>query len=121
MTSPTVLDPQVLEQLQQLEIERPGLMKELIRLFVADAPKQIRLIEGAYQRRDPELLRQSSHFLRSGSLALGLNELAARAHRFEHMDLGDYGLAEADEGMRALRSEVHRVLLALLKLLKEAG
>ena len=34
---------------------------------------------GAYGRRDPELLRQSAHFLRSGSLALGLNALAARA------------------------------------------
>ena len=44
---------------------------ELIRLFVSDAPKQMRLIEGAYGKRDPEGLRESAHFLRSGALANG--------------------------------------------------
>ena len=52
MSHPNPLDPQILEQLRMLEAERPGLMKELIRLFVADAPKQMRLIEGAYGRRE---------------------------------------------------------------------
>jgi HPt (histidine-containing phosphotransfer) domain-containing protein len=113
------LDPQILEQLRQLEAERPGLMKELIRLFVADAPKQMRLIDGAYGRRDPELLRQSAHFLRSGSLALGLNDLAAKAHHFEHLPLDAYGSKDNDAGIVALRAEVHRVLLALLKTMKD--
>ena len=95
MSNDNPLDPQVLEQLRQLEAERPGLMKELIRLFVADAPKQMRLIDGAYGRRDPELLRQSAHFLRSGSLALGLNDLAA----FTKSDL------RGDEELRRLLGE----------------
>ena len=121
MSDATPLDPQVLEQLRLLEAERPGLLKELIRLFVADAPKQMRLIEGAHARRDPELLRQSAHFLRSGSLALGLNELAARAHHFEHLPLDAYGSPENEAGILALRAEVHRVLLALLKIMKDGG
>jgi HPt (histidine-containing phosphotransfer) domain-containing protein len=118
VSNPNPLDPQILEQLRMLEAERPGLMNELIRLFVADAPKQMRLIDGAYGRRDPELLRQSAHFLRSGSLALGLNDLAAKAHHFEHLPLDAYGSKENDAGVVALRAEVHRVLLALLKLMK---
>ena len=113
-----LLDPQILAQLRQLEAERPGLMKELLRLFVADAPRQMRLIEGAYLRHDPEMLRQSAHFLRSGSLALGLNDLAARAHHFEHLPLEDYGSKDNDAGLAALRAEVHQVLLALLNLMK---
>jgi HPt (histidine-containing phosphotransfer) domain-containing protein len=121
VSDPNPLDPQVLEQLQMLETERPGLMKELIRLFVADAPKQMRLIDGAYGRRDPELLRQSAHFLRSGSLALGLNALAARAHHFEHLPLDQYGSKDNDAGVVQLRAEVHRVLLALLKMMKDGG
>lgn len=121
MTHPNPLDPQILEQLRLLEAERPGLMKELIRLFVADAPKQMRLIDGAYGRRDPELLRQSAHFLRSGSLALGLNALAGRAHHFEHLPLERYGEPDSDAGIVELRAEVHRVLLALLKIMKDGG
>ena len=121
MTSPSPLDPQILEQLRMLEAESPGLMKELIRLFVADAPKNMRLIDGAYTRRDPEMVRQCSHFLRSGSLALGLNALAEQAHYFEHLDLADYGNKDVDARVAALRAEVHRVLLALLKLMKDGA
>lgn len=121
MSQDSPLDPQILEQLRQLEAERPGLMKELLRLFVADAPKQMRLIDGAYGRRDPELVRQSAHFLRSGSLALGLNSLATRAHYFEHLPLEDYGSQENDAGLAEMRAEVHRVLLALLKIMKDGG
>lgn len=121
MSNANPLDPQILEQLRLLDAERPGLMKELIRLFVADTPKQMRLIDGAYGRRDPELLRQSAHFLRSGSLALGLNDLAERALHFEHLPLEDYGSKDNDAGLVQLRAEVHRVLLALLTLMKSGG
>jgi HPt (histidine-containing phosphotransfer) domain-containing protein len=121
MANPSPLDPQILEQLRLLEVERPGLMKELIRLFVADAPKQMRLIDGAYTRRDPEMVRQCSHFLRSGSLALGLNTLAAQAHHIEHLDLADYGSKDVDARVVALRAELHSVLLALLKIMKNGA
>jgi hypothetical protein len=43
----TPTEQQTLDQLHLLEHERPGLMKELIRLFVADAPRQMRLIDSA--------------------------------------------------------------------------
>jgi HPt (histidine-containing phosphotransfer) domain-containing protein len=115
------LNLQSLEQLRSLERERPGLIKELIRLFVADAPKQMRLIEGAYRERDPERLRQSAHFLRSGALALGLGWLAEQARMLEHLDLPLYGQPEADELIADLRSELHSVLLALLKELQAEG
>ena len=119
MSDPTPKDQQTRDQLKELEAERPGLMKELIRLFVADAPKQTRLIQAAYDRRDPELVRQSAHFLRSGSLALGLSSLAEHSRVIEHLALEAYGDKASDLLVAELRAEVHKVLLVLLKQLKD--
>lgn len=120
MSPQTPLDRQTLDQLRLLERERPGLMKELIRLFVSDAPKQMRLIDGAYAKRDPEGVRQAAHFLRSGALALGLAWLAEQAGLLEHLELPTYGAPASNELLANLRAELHRVLLALLKELKDA-
>ena len=119
MSDPTPKDQQTRDQLKELEAERPGLMKELIRLFVADAPRQTRLIRAAYDRRDPELVRQSAHFLRSGSLALGLSSLAEHSRVIEHLALEAYGDKASDLLVAELRAEVHKVLLVLLKQLKD--
>ena len=114
-STPSPFDQQTLEQLRLLECEQPGLMKELIRLFVADAPRQMRLIDGGYQRRDPELVRQSAHFLRSCALVLGLSWLADHTRHFEDLGLDQYGTAASDQLVAQLRAELHRVLLVLLK------
>ena len=119
VSDPTPKDQQTLDQLKELEAERPGLMKELIRLFVADAPRQTRLIQAAYDRRDPELVRQSAHFLRSGSLALGLSALAEHSRVIEHLALEAYADKASDLLVAELRAEVHKVLLVLLKQLKD--
>ena len=119
MSTPTPPDQQTLDQLKELEAERPGLMKELIRLFVADAPKQTRLIHAAYDRRDPEMVRQSAHFLRSGSLALGLSSLAEHSRVIEQLPLDNYGDKSSDLLVTELRAEVHKVLLVLLRQLKD--
>ena len=118
VSNPLPQDRQTLDQLRLLERENPGLMKEVIRLFVADAPKQMRLIDSAYRQRDPEGLRQSAHFLRSGALALGLTWLANCTNVLEHLPLADYGSAESDHYVKHLRTELHQVLLVLLHDLK---
>jgi HPt (histidine-containing phosphotransfer) domain-containing protein len=118
MISPGARNELALDQLRLLESEQPGLMKELMRLFVSDAPRQMRLISSAYARRDPEGLRQSAHFLRSGSLALGLSWLAEVTKAFEQLDLDQYGSPDADRMVEQLRAELHAVLLALLRELK---
>ena len=119
MSNPPARDQQTLDQLKELEAERPGLMKELIRLFVADAPKQTRLIHEAYGRRDPEMVRQSAHFLRSGSLALGLSSLGEYSRVIEHLPLDSYGSKQSDALVVELRAQVHKVLLVLLRQLKD--
>ena len=118
MSQPNPIDRQPLDQLRMLERERPGLMKELVRTFVSDAPKQMRLIDGAYARHDPEGVRQAAHFLRSGALVLGLNWLAEQSVHLERLELAEYGSSAAGEQLAALRAELHRVLIVLLKDLK---
>ena len=118
MSPQTPLDQQTLDQLRILERERPRLMKELIRLFVADAPKQMRLIDGAYAKHDPEGVRQAAHFLGSGALALGLSWLAEQSKLLELLELGAYGSEQSNQAVKQLRAELHQVLLALLKELK---
>ncbi len=118
VSTPHPLDRQTLDQLRLLERENPGLMKEVIRLFVADAPKQMRLIDSAYRQRDPEGLRQSAHFLRSGALALGLGWLADCTNSLEHLALEAYGSDDSDRCVKNLRAELHQVLLVLLRDLK---
>jgi HPt (histidine-containing phosphotransfer) domain-containing protein len=93
-------------------------MKELIRLFVGDAPKQMRLVEAAYHRHDPEATKQQAHFLRSGALALGLGWLAEQAGKIEYLEFEAYGRPESDALVAGLRAELHRVLLALFAELK---
>jgi HPt (histidine-containing phosphotransfer) domain-containing protein len=121
MSSKPAQNLQTLDQLRLLERERPGLMRELIRLFVGDAPKQMRLIEAAYHKRDPEGLRQAAHFLRSGALALGLGWLARQAGALEHLEFSAYGEPASNERLAQLRAELHRVLLALLSELKSGN
>ncbi|MEO6103518.1 MAG: Hpt domain-containing protein, partial [Pseudoxanthomonas sp.] len=118
MSDPSPHDLQTLDQLRELERQDPGLIKEIIRLFVADAPRQMRLIDSAYRQRDPEGLRQSAHFLRSGALALGLAWLSEQALHIERLPFEDYGTEVSDAQVRQLRAELHQVLLVLLRELK---
>ncbi len=118
VSDPSPHDLQTLDQLRELERQDPGLIKEIIRLFVADAPRQMRLIDSAYRQRDPEGLRQSAHFLRSGALALGLAWLSEQTLHIERLPLEDYGTEVSDAQVRQLRAELHQVLLVLLRELK---
>jgi HPt (histidine-containing phosphotransfer) domain-containing protein len=108
-------DPKGLELLHSLQAEHPDLMTDLIRLFVADVPEQMRRIVAGYGECDVELLRQSAHFLRSGAMALGLLRLAEHSLAVERLDPAQYGLADADRKVDELRVELGKALLAMLK------
>jgi HPt (histidine-containing phosphotransfer) domain-containing protein len=111
-------EPEPLDQLRELDVEQPGLMNELIRIFVGDAPKQLQFIEAGLRERNPERIRQAAHFLRSGALALGLKQVAAAAHSVERMDINNTTPEDALAAGEHLREHVHHVLLYLLSQLK---
>ncbi|KFN42460.1 Hpt domain-containing protein [Arenimonas oryziterrae] len=118
-SSGTPIDPKALDLLNSLESDRPGLISELVRLFLADAPKQMQLIDDGHAARDVEQVGQAAHFLRSGAMALGLTQLTEASLAVERADLADYGLAPMGERIGVLRVELRNALLALLNEVKQ--
>jgi HPt (histidine-containing phosphotransfer) domain-containing protein len=110
---------QTLDQLRKLQEELPGVMEEVMRLFIADAPKQMRLIEAAYVERDGNALSQVSHYLRSGALALRLEWVAEQAHRLEFLAPAAFGEPATNKLLANLRTELNAVVVALLDDLDE--
>ena len=105
---------QTLDQLRKLQEELPGVMEEVVRLFIADAPKQMRMIEAAYAERDGNALSQVSHYLRSGALALRLEWVAEQAHRLEFLAPSAFGEPATNRLLASLRTELNSVVVALL-------
>ena len=110
-----------MDQLNKLREELPGVMEEVMQLFVADAPRQMKQIEQAYADADADALRQTSHYLRSGALALRLEWIAEQAHRLEFLSIGDFGDASTNRLVANLRTEVNAVVVALMDELGGAG
>jgi HPt (histidine-containing phosphotransfer) domain-containing protein len=115
MSTPTPLNQETLEMLRSLEADQPGSLARLIRLFVADAPALLSRIEVAYERRDPEELKQASHYLRSAALALGADGLANAALQVEHLPGDGFATARGEQQLQALRSGLRDAVLSLLQ------
>ena len=105
---------QTLDQLNKLREELPGVMEEVMQLFISDAPRQMKQIEQAYADADSDALRQTSHYLRSGALALRLEWIAEQAHRLEFLAVDDFNSASYNRLVANLRTEVNAVVVALL-------
>jgi HPt (histidine-containing phosphotransfer) domain-containing protein len=104
---------QTLDQLKKLREELPGVMEEVMGLFIADAPAQMRQIEQAYAEANPETLRQTAHYLRSGALALRLEWIAEQAHRLEFLSANDFGDPNSMRLLNNLRTELGAVVTTL--------
>ena len=118
MPDPTPMNAKTAAELQELEQEQPGLTNDLIRIFLADAPRQMERIDAAYAARDPEAMRQAAHFLRSGALVLGLTSLCEQSKAVELLAPESYGTADADQRISRLGSELGPVLEALSEQLR---
>ena len=101
------------EALRQLEIDQPGITKDLIGTFVIDAPKQLRRIQSAYAGGNAESLKQFAHYLRSGALVLGLTELCELSRQVEFLETDEYGTSDADQLVARLRDELQPLIQSL--------
>ena len=69
---PDVLDLAVIDGLRELGGEEdPGLLSELIELFLSDAPQRLQELEAALEDGDLERLSRAAHTLKSSSANLG--------------------------------------------------
>ena len=119
MSMPQPLNQETLDMLRSLEAGDPGSLARLIRLFIADAPTLLSRIELAHERRDPEELKNASHYLRSAALALGADGLAQAAHTVEHLTPARFGTPEAATQLAALRSGLRDAVLSLMQVTSE--
>ena len=111
---------QTLDQLNRLRDDMPGVMEEVMQLFVTDAPRQLSLIEQAYEAGNAEELRQNAHYLRSGALALRLEWLAEQAHRLEFLAANEFNQPASDRLLEGLRTELGGVIDAISRELGDA-
>ncbi len=89
MTDPSsggIINMEVIETLRDLGgDEDPGLVVELIDLYLADAPERIREIQEALANDDFDLLERASHTLKSASANIGAMKLSSFCAELEVM------------------------------------
>ena len=112
---------QTLDQLRRQRAELPGVMEEVMQLFITDADRQVAAIEAAYNEKNPEELRQQAHYLRSGALALRFEWIAEQAHRLEFLSPDEFGTERSERLLKLLRDEVAAVVHALQQELGDGG
>ncbi len=79
-----VLDPNVIASLRELGGEDdPGLLLELIGLFLEDAPQRLKDIETALATGELKLLERAAHTLKSSSASIGAMQLSGLCKRIE--------------------------------------
>jgi len=80
----TAIDPHVLDELKALGGEDdPGLLLELIDLFLADAPRCLEEMDRGLATGDVKALERAAHKLKSSSANLGARTLSSLCLRME--------------------------------------
>ncbi len=113
-----VIDPKVIQGLRDLGGEdEPGLLSELIKIFLEDAPQRMRDITEGMAKGDLGRVERGAHTLKSSSANIGaiaLSDLCrrivecARAKRPDVLpelcDASVRSLAEAADALRSMRT-----------------
>jgi two-component system, sensor histidine kinase len=78
------LDPEALAEIRMLDATgSPGLLKQVISAFIADAPEQLRMAENAAQSGDLDGFMRAAHSLKSTAKQMGAQRLAQAAYDWE--------------------------------------
>jgi HPt (histidine-containing phosphotransfer) domain-containing protein len=111
------LDAAVLESLRQLS--EPGqldVVKEVLGLFLIDAPARMRAIDDAATARDAAALQRSAHTLKGASGTIGAFSLQRACRALE--DMGKQASFDhVAAGLDTLHEEYRRVKCAIDQLL----
>jgi HPt (histidine-containing phosphotransfer) domain-containing protein len=72
----SALNPKVIQELRSLDAGAPGLLKELIDLFLREAGVHLAGLRTALEKRDARALERSAHTLKGSSGNLGAMAMA---------------------------------------------
>lgn len=103
--------------LRSLDQQRPGTLRELVRLYALDAPVLIQRLYGAHTLHDWDALRQAAHYLRSSSLALGFESIEKAAFAIEHDEDATFADAAFSDRLHTLKEQVEAAAQELLQLI----
>ena len=109
------LDPSILQALRDMAGSRaPQIIAEIVDSFLEDTPNQFAQLQEAIDADDVQKLRMSAHALRSASANLGAMGFSDLCKSLENLARSGttYG---ADNYLNSLKTEYHRVEIALKK------
>jgi len=110
------IDPSAIDALRELNPEDDSFLRDLIQIYLDDAPKRIAEIEQSLADKDARRLTMAAHSLKGSSSNFGARELYAVSEQLERL-----GQQEALEGaparLAALKEEFARVKTELTALL----
>ncbi|MFA5057409.1 MAG: Hpt domain-containing protein [Opitutaceae bacterium] len=114
------IDPNAIEALRALNPGDDSFLRDLIQIYLDDAPKHLDEIEQSVKRGDAQLLALTAHSLKGSSANFGAHQLRALSEQFETA-----GRAATLDGLLpripALKDEFKRVKAALETLLPDNG
>ncbi|UJB72449.1 response regulator (plasmid) [Acaryochloris sp. 'Moss Beach'] len=92
----TIFDPSALESFHQMAGEHASLLiSDLLSTYIEDAPERVNRMQQAVSDRNPELLSDAAHALKSASANLGAKQLSKLCAQAE--TLGQAGTMEGAE------------------------
>jgi HPt (histidine-containing phosphotransfer) domain-containing protein len=119
-TASSVLDPRTIAELRKatVEYENPLLIRQLVEIYLTNAPKRVEQLRGAIAGRDAKTLGLVAHTLRTNCAMLGATAMASMCATLEA-----YGENATFDDAAAVLAQVdvefERVLAALARLLTE--
>ena len=112
--SPT-LDPTAIESLRALSPDEPAFLRELIDIYLQDAPQRLTELEAALAKSDGSSVIRAAHTIKGSSSNFGATALARLAQEIEaHGKSANFSAIAA--GLPAFKGELARVSAALQQL-----
>lgn len=113
------IDPAAIKALQELNPDDNSFLRDLIQIYLEDAPRRLKEIEEALARGDARQLVAAAHSLKGSSANFGAASLRSRCEQLESLGRRE-SLEPATAELPGLREELERVRAELEALLRPA-
>lgn len=113
------IDPSAIKALQELNPGDESFLRDLIQIYLEDAPRRLVEIEVALARRDAHQVTAAAHSLKGSSANFGAANLRSRCEKIEALGRSE-SLGPVEAELAGLREELARVRADLEALLRPA-
>jgi histidine phosphotransfer protein HptB len=96
------------EQLREVTLDDPELMRAILAALIDDTSRQIGLLESAIHREDPQLCKRLAHYSKGACANVGARAAAELLRAIEQQAAGG-DFTECEASLAALAQEVERL------------